>query len=377
MRGSSPAVGLAKAVRDRRIQRRVVALGVAVAVAVAPAVGRADDEPPETADRLKPAPPAAPPRSPPPPSSLPPTDAILPSSLAVGTPAPVVPPQQPAAVPNPSPVVIAGVPTPPGTALPPLTWKRRRFGTADYVITGAGGALTLAAAIVRPRPTGVTGPVLFDNEFRSLVRGSSLQVRYSFRDASDVGLSLAVTWPFFVDALASAWWLRGSRDVAEQMALVDLETFAIAGALQGVTNVFVGRERPYGSTCGAGLPPDAYDCSGSTHYRSFFSGHSAFSFTGAALVCFHHFEQELLGAPWDALSCGLGYGVAASTAIFRSVADVHYASDIVTGALMGTVIGYGVPLMHFRMPAVGDPKRQGFTMKIVPQAMGAGVVGMF
>jgi membrane-associated phospholipid phosphatase len=187
-----------------------------------------------------------------------------------------------------------------------------------------------------------------------------------------------VTWPFFADALTTAWWYRGSRDVAEEMALIDLETLAISGAVQGATNVFVSRERPYGRDCGTdALPSNAVDCDGSSHYRSFFSGHSAFSFTGAALICIHHFENELLGEPWDGLSCLGGYAVAATTASFRVVSDVHYASDILTGALVGTLVGYGVPLLHYRSAGESASKTQGVRLTLVPAAGGLGVLGIF
>ena len=287
------------------------------------------------------------------------------------------PPNTPPPVPDPSPVVLGGQPTDLGSAALPLTWHRKRFSAVDAVITGVGAGLTLASAIIRPISTARSGPVLFDEDVRSALREPTLSKRYTFRDASDVGLSLSVTWPFFIDALVTAWWHRGSRDAAEQMSLIDLETFAVVGAIQGVTNVIASRERPYGSTCGTGLPNDAFDCSGSGHYRSFFSGHTAFAFTGAALVCFQHFEHGLLGAPWDAVSCGGAYAVAAATSTFRMVADVHYVSDVLTGALVGTVVGYGVPLLHLKNPKAGSIRTNGATLRIVPAGLGAGVAGIF
>ena len=283
------------------------------------------------------------------------------------------------AVPNPSPSVLAGKPTPELDTIPELIWNHPRFTTADYLITGVGGAVTLTAAIVAPRSVhSISGGILFDDAARRALRAHSLQARYQFRDASDVGLSLAVTWPFFADALASAWWYRGSRDAAEQMALIDLETLAIAGAVQGATNVVVSRERPYGHDCGSQqLPSNAIDCESSQHYRSFFSGHATFSFTGAALICMHHFENELLGPPWDALSCAGGYAVAATTSTFRIVSDVHYASDVLLGALVGTAIGYGVPLLHYRQARAGSAANDGPRLMLVPAAGGAAVMGVF
>lgn len=288
------------------------------------------------------------------------------------------PPSQPVPVPNPSPVVVGGSPVPEGTMVAPLEWNRRRFDGLDAAVMITGGALTLATAIIPPQAAHVRGPILFDEDVRDTLRASSTQTRYIFRDASDVGLSLAVTWPFFVDALFTAWWLRGSRDTAEQMALVGLETLAVSGALQGVTNMLVSRERPYGERCRNGeLPTHAIDCTSSSHFRSFFSGHSSFSFTSAALICFNHFELGLLGSPWDTISCLGAYGVAATTATFRVVSDMHYTSDILTGAILGTVVGYGVPLLHFRRPSLGTARVGNASFRLVPTGTGASVVGVF
>jgi membrane-associated phospholipid phosphatase len=281
-------------------------------------------------------------------------------------------------VPNPSPPR-AGSPNAAGFSGPPLVWKWSPFSTADYLVTLTGGALTLTSAIVQPRARhSLSGGILFDDAVRDELRAHSLAAQYRFRDASDVGLSLTVTWPFFADALTTAWWYRGSRDTAEQMALIDLEAFAIAGAAQGVTNVLVSRERPYGASCGSSaLPANAIDCEGSQHYRSFFSGHATFAFTGAALVCVHHSENELLGAPWDALSCVGSYAVSATTATFRVAGDVHYASDVLLGALVGSVVGYGVPLLHYREAAAKHANESDFRLLLVPSAGGIGVWGTF
>lgn len=261
---------------------------------------------------------------------------------------------------------------------PPLTWRWKRFGAADYAVTGGGGALMLAFAIIKPRAQhSLSGGILFDETARDALRAPSIDSRYAFRDASDVGVSLAVTWPFFADALTTAWWYRGSRDAAQEMALIDMEAFAVAGAVQGITNVMVSRERPYGRTCGTDeLPEDSIDCSGSGHYRSFFSGHTTFSFTGAALVCSHHFQNSLLGAPWDALSCAGAYAVAGTTATFRIVGDDHYASDVIIGALVGTAVGYGVPLLHYRDPNA-SARNGAFQLTVLPLGTSLKLVGTF
>ncbi len=291
---------------------------------------------------------------------------------------PTVPNENPP-VPTPSPVVIGGTPVPTDRVAIPLGWTRSRFTIADWVVTGTGGALTLATAILHPlKGHSIQGGILFDDDIRNALRSSNIQTRYGFRDASDVGLSLAATWPFFADALATAWWYRGSRDAAQQMALLDLEALGIAGAVQGVTNVVVSRPRPYVQYCGTSeLPAAALDCNGPQQYRSFFSGHATFTFTAAALICDNHLGNALLGGPWDALNCAGGYLVAASTATLRVLADMHYASDVITGALVGTLIGYGVPFLHRRHRDLGTGTVNGMTFQLTPSVGGAAVLGTF
>jgi hypothetical protein len=282
-------------------------------------------------------------------------------------------------VPTPGPDVRAGAPLAADHAEPPLRWDWAQFSTADYIVGGAAAGVTLAAAIVHPLPAHqISGGLLFDDAVQKAVQNFGTAPRYAFRDASNVGLSLAATWPFFADALAGAWWYRGSRDVAQQMALLDLETLAIAGAVQGVTNVLVSRQRPYGPMCGTPqLPANAVDCESSEEYRSFFSGHATFSFTAAALVCLNHTSTDLLGAPWDAISCGGAYVVAAATSTFRVLGDEHWASDVIAGALVGTIVGYGVPLLHYRHHTIGRMSLGGVTLQLVPSRNGASLVGSF
>jgi len=141
--------------------------------------------------------------------------------------------------------------------LPPLEWRWSKFGTGDIIVTGAAGAITVLSAVIVPRSQHApSGGYLFDDGVRSALRADDVHARLAFRDASNLGLSLMVAWPFLTDALTTAWWHRGSQEVAEQMALIDLETFAITGALQGATNVIVSRERPYGADCGSDALPE-------------------------------------------------------------------------------------------------------------------------
>ncbi len=100
-------------------------------------------------------------------------------------------------------------------------------------------------------------------------------------------------------------------------------------------------------------------------------------FTSAALICVHHFKNELMGAPWDTISCAGGYAVATATATFRMMGDMHYATDVLTGALMGTLVGYGVPLLHYSRRGSSATTLAGMQLHLIPALGGVGLLGIF
>ena len=253
-----------------------------------------------------------------------------------------------------------------------------RFGTADWIITGAGAAIALGAAILPPQKKHAIGGILFDDEARKALRMPSSEGRYVARDASDVILSLEATWPLFVDALITTWWYRGSPDAAAQMALIDGQALAIVTALQGATNTTASRERPYGQICGTPEQPEStIDCEGNVRYRSFFSGHSAFTFMSAGLVCVHHQKLDLWGGAGDDIACVTAYAGAAATATLRVMGDMHYVSDVAVGAGVGTLVGLAVPLLHYRRVNLAPRDKAALDWTLIPIGAGLGVGGTF
>ena len=290
---------------------------------------------------------------------------------------------------NPVDVLPPDVVYPPNVSVKPkpVEWRREwpRFSTTDWVITGAGAVLALAAAIIPPVNKKRLGGWLFDDDVRDAIRLTNPQARFTARDVSDVILSLEATWPFFVDAVVTTWWFRGSPDAAAQMALVDAQALAIITGIQGITNTIASRERPYGQTCGtAEQPEQTNECEGNVRHRSFFSGHAAFAFMSAGLVCVHHIKHGLYRGAGDTVACIVAYTGAAATATLRVMGDMHYATDVLTGAAVGTAVGLAVPLWHYRKANIANDsaphgaRKRGPTevdMTVVPVGLGLGVAG--
>jgi hypothetical protein len=261
-----------------------------------------------------------------------------------------------------------------------LVWDPafNRVDAPELVLTGVAAGVALATNILPPRDTGWTGGVLFDDSVRHTLRLSSYQARLDARDASDVGEAMVTAFPVLVDALIVAYWYRGSDDVALQMVLIDAEAFAVTAALQGAATFLAGRERPYGEGCGSEVPARSIDCTSHSRYRSFFSGHSAQAFTSASLVCAHHMSLSLFESAADPVTCVSGFVAAGAIGTLRMVGDVHYASDVATGALVGTAVGLGIPLLHhYKRAAPGDVAGTGPQWNVIPLPTGLQIVGTF
>jgi membrane-associated phospholipid phosphatase len=248
----------------------------------------------------------------------------------------------------------------------------------EMVVTVGAAGITLVTNIVHPLNTGWTGGILFDDQVRSALRLPTLDAQYEVRTGSDLGLALMMTYPILVDSLIVAYWYRGSPDVALQMGLIDLEAFAITGAIDGTANILAGRARPYSSECGTTIASDAPDCAlPSTRYRSFFSGHTALSFTSAALICAHHEALRLFDNFADHLTCAVGFVAATAIGTMRIMGDAHYFSDVFVGAVVGTTVGLTVPLLHHYKGSGPSKSSSAFHVNVVPGFGGAQVVGTF
>ncbi len=78
---------------------------------------------------------------------------------------------------------------------------------------------------------------------------------------------------------------------------------------------------------------------------SFPSGHTTLAFTGAAYATFL-FHQYFPDSPWRFAVTGISFGIAATTGALRMASGNHFLSDVLTGAIIGTVCGVAVPFMH-------------------------------
>jgi membrane-associated phospholipid phosphatase len=277
-------------------------------------------------------------------------------------------------------------PSPPparAPAYPHLRWNDNwpRFSLAEAMISAAVTFRNadLGAALTGPTSATISFEVpVLDPGSRDLLRASDASRRKGAARISDMGFRSLVLAPYALDVGLGALALHRNLDVAAQLALIDFEVLTLAGFTQLLGSRILGRARPYTSEC----PPEG--CTGGP-YRSFLSGHTMASFTGAGLICVHHKFLPLFGGgATDTWACVWAVTAASLTGTMRLVADEHWASDVLIGAGMGWLFGYYLPqLLHFHVKNVTTKAGSGRgitwmpTLTGTPESGAVGVLGTF
>ena len=74
---------------------------------------------------------------------------------------------------------------------------------------------------------------------------------------------------------------------------------------------------------------------------------------------------SMRGYRWAPLVWATGLTLGATTGYLRMAADRHYFTDVVTGAVVGSAVGFAVPyLLHRGGPAVGAEVHNGGVLTI-------------
>lgn len=209
-------------------------------------------------------------------------------------------------------------------------------------------ALTIDATI-SPDSARWSGAGPIDRAFESWIASSPAGRRRAAR-VSDAFLGASFAAPI-LDAVL--WHRKGTSRArfTYRLLMIDGLSLALTGLVSVATKHVVRRARPYDVPCRA---DESYSgsCDSSSRFQSFISGHSAISFTGAALVCAH---QVLRGrSPLGHIQCAMSLATASITGAMRIVAERHYVSDVAVGAVVGFLSGYLLPML-FRRSFPPDP----------------------
>ena len=129
-----------------------------------------------------------------------------------------------------------------------------------------------------------------------------------------------------------------------------LETMAGAYASKEILKKIIDRPRPY--TYFEGAPVEEKD----DWNNSFPSGHTTMAFASAGFVSYV-FSRYYPESKWKVPIIVTAYTAATTTAVLRILSGNHFMTDVITGALLGTLWGIGIPMLH----TLGDNVEVGIT----------------
>lgn len=146
-------------------------------------------------------------------------------------------------------------------------------------------------------------------------------------------LAVSLLSPLIFAAVPQNEWLN--------IGMMYGETLLIANGIKEWLKILVNRPRPY--MYFDGYPQDKvedgdWNC-------SFPSGHTTMAFAGAAFTSYL-FNLYYPDSSWKFAVTGISFGVAALTGVLRMASGNHFFTDVLTGALIGTISGFAVPYMH-------------------------------
>jgi len=219
-------------------------------------------------------------------------------------------------------------------AQPPYrtSWNR------DGIIVGAGMASGIGALLANN-----SNDPLTVEEINNLDKADVNAFDRGATEKYSVNASMVSDWTVGVLIVAPAVMLidRRVRDNAGTQLLMYAETILITGATQELVKGLVPRTRPF--VYNPDVPID--EKTSRDARKSFYSGHTAFAFASATFlsVTYGDYFPDSGLAPyvWGssmAAACVVGY--------LRYSAGRHFPTDVLTGAVIGTAIGYTIPALH-------------------------------
>jgi membrane-associated phospholipid phosphatase len=151
--------------------------------------------------------------------------------------------------------------------------------------------------------------------------------------------------------LALAGWQddRARGEILDD-ELVVMESVVGAALLDQGVKFLAGRERPFVRALPAGEKGDDAD-----NNVSFYSGHTSLTFSIAVASGTVASLRGYRAAPWIWAS---GLTLATATGYLRIAGDKHYFTDVLTGAVVGSFVGFAVPYwLHRRSDGGGEAGR--------------------
>ena len=148
-----------------------------------------------------------------------------------------------------------------------------------------------------------------------------------------------------------------------------VETMLLTNGLKSTVKDAVERTRPFAYNAAAPLDQKLEKDA----QRSFYSGHAANAFATAVFAAeiFRHYHPNSRAKAWVWVG---SLGLATGTAVLRYEAGQHFPSDLLVGAAMGSLAGWGIPKLHQTRRRNGQAmNRQNLTVTPWSSNMASGI----
>ncbi|HVX38107.1 MAG TPA: phosphatase PAP2 family protein [Gemmatimonadaceae bacterium] len=228
-------------------------------------------------------------------------------------------------------LLVAAAPIAPALAQADSSFHGALFTWRDAVLAGA---FTLGTIAARP----------LDKSAAHAMQQPAPQRNRVLRVTADIVRQIAVPGAVVIGGSMYAAGRLANNDRLAELGLFGTEALLVGGGSADVHKLVFGRARPYVDS----VPnPDNWQLMRGLHggpkYQSFPSGHSVAAFAAAAAVSS---EVSRWYPNWIYAVGPAMYGGATMVALSRMYENRHWASDVITGAAIGTFAGIKVVRYH-------------------------------
>jgi undecaprenyl-diphosphatase len=201
----------------------------------------------------------------------------------------------------------------------------------DPVMLAAGfGTAGISELLIRYAP-----PIdLLDPPDASLINPVDKAMMFPYSFQTDVASTVMQYSAAAIPVLMSASTGNMQKTITDGM--VYAESLALAYGSKNVLKYLLPRYRPYVYEGGAPGMDSTQD------NESFPSAHSTMAFTAAAFAVYLY-TQGLPGSADEWPFLVADYGLAGLTASYRVLSGMHFVTDVLAGAVLGTFCGFIIP----------------------------------
>ncbi len=166
---------------------------------------------------------------------------------------------------------------------------------------------------------------------------------YNFSRGADLGSDILVGALFAAPGIAAPILNHWDRRNTLILYLLYAEAIGLNGSINLMVKELSDRKRPL--LFNPGLTEEQKLEGRHKNLKSFYSGHTSTAFTAAVFLSkmYHDLRPRSTSRAWI---WAISLVMAGTVGYFRYEAGKHFPTDVITGAVMGSFFGYGIPALH-------------------------------